>query len=346
MNRLLLELKKLTLRIGGLTAVDQLDLRIEPGKIVALIGPNGAGKTSVFNTITGVYSATEGEVLWKGVRLGRSISTVLFVSVAVVSVMTGWGLVILLHAQSLWERMITANYVYQQAFPWSKAVQDGVAYLRNESPYLTIFPFFLGCMLGAAGTLIVWNRSRVTPDFIARQGIARTFQNIRLFRQMTALENVMIGLDSQLRTSFWEAAFRLPRFWSEQKQGREKAREMLRFVQLEKYADRRASTLCYGHQRKLEIARALASLPQLILLDEPAAGMNSSETEELMDLIVKIQKSGISILLIEHHMKVVMGISEHIVVLDYGNKIAEGTPENIRNNQQVIEAYLGKETVS
>ena len=155
------------------------------------------------------------------------------------------------------------------------------------------------------------------------------------------LENVLVGMDTSLRTRFWHAALRLPLFRREHRRSVAKAMDILQFVELDREAHAVASGLPYGHQRRLEIARALAASPKLLLLDEPAAGMNPSESAELMDLIRKIRETGISILLIEHDMKVVMGVSDRITVLDYGNKIAEGTPLEIKTNAQVRKAYLG-----
>ena len=190
----------------------------------------------------------------------------------------------------------------------------------------------VGLLLGAAGTAAVWARSRRTPDFIARSGVARTFQNIRLFQNMTVLENVLIGMDRRFHAGGWRIALRTPRVRKEETDARGAALEYLQFVGLESRAKDLAKNLSYGEQRRLEIARALATEPRVLLLDEPAAGMNPAESGELAQLIDRIRQRGLSVLLIEHHMRVVMGISDRIAVLDYGTKIAEGTPAEIRAN--------------
>jgi len=219
----------------------------------------------------------------------------------------------------------------------------------NGAGKTTFFNSLTGIYKPEEGQINFNGRSLIglRPDQVSERGISRTFQNIRLFGAMTVLENIIVGMHTQLKQTAIDALFRTKKFHKEERDSEKRAEELMAYVGLKNVGNELARNLPYGGQRRIEIARAIAANPTLLLLDEPTAGMNPNETADAIKLFRRIRDDkGITILLIEHDMRVVMGISEHISVMDYGEKIAEGTPQEIRKNQRVIEAYLGREAAS
>lgn len=332
-----------TVKFGGLVAVQDVHFTVKQGEIYAVIGPNGAGKTTLFNAVTGIYAPTEGHVEFNGREIVEPLTGLVLFKFACAFFAVGIFTLVGLNIETMWTAVIIDNYKFNQPFPWSVAATSWYSTIWSLPLVKNLLPLLIGGGIGVGAAAVSWSRGRRAPDHIARSGVARTFQNIRLFNELSLIQNVLVGMDYRMKTGFMSALFRLPRFYRERREFHESAKKLLDFVGLGDRAEQAAGSLPYGFRRRLEIARALGGKPTIILLDEPAAGMNPSEVVGLMALIRRVRDAGTTVVLIEHHMRLVMGVSDRILVLQYGKQIAEGTPEEIRVNPKIIEAYLGSE---
>jgi ABC-type branched-subunit amino acid transport system ATPase component len=337
---MILEFDAVSLRFGGLSAISNLSLAIRPKIITSIIGPNGAGKTSVFNVMSGVYPATSGTIRFCGEPRSHT-RTWHFWLLCIVALLSGAVLAPLLwNCTDLWQVMINDAFIMDSHFSWSEAFSRGLSYIQQISPAYLAAESLGGALFGISFAMIWTHNQTQSLEAIARSGIGRTFQNIRLFSDLTCYDNLRCAAEQHAQ-DYTMLRFSIIHFHAHRRDIDSRCDELLSFAGLTEYRDLPPHTLPYGLQRKLEIVRALATQPKLLLLDEPAAGLNPTESRELMRFIREIQSRGVTIVVIEHDMKLVMEISDHIIVLHHGEKLAEGAPIDIQRNEAVIQAYLG-----
>lgn len=341
----ILELNNISLKFGGLVAVSDVSFGQKQGEILSVIGPNGAGKTSLFNVITGLYTASSGNINFCGKALTNSVRIKDKVIAIISAVLFALGFMLAINIQELWQAVIVSRYVYQEPFNYPGALLSGWVYIESLELQWSLVPFLAALSFATAAILKFKKAAECTPVVAARAGLARTFQNLRLMGAATVAENIRSVVKGDARPGLLASMLKLPSFARYENFVNAEVRRVLEQLELTDYSGRRADCLAYGLQRRVEIARALATKPKILLLDEPAAGLNPSESQRLLELVKEISASGITVLLIEHDMSVVMALSDRIIVLHHGEKIAEGTPDEVRKNPEVIKAYLGSAAV-
>ena len=322
----LLHAQHVTKRFGGLIAVSSVDFTIPENAIVSLIGPNGAGKTTFFNIIAGIYDPSGGEIAFSGRRM-------------IARTRRSWLEPVLWVLPGALVALFTI--VLGSSTASTTSVIIGIA--------LTVFALMIAMLIGVSRPpwyqrslvrLGIFKSAR--PNDMVQAGLGRTFQNIRLFQNMTALENVLVGMHTRLKATWLDAMFSTPRDRREEKEAAEEARGFLRLVGLRGKDGELAKNLPYGDQRRLEIARALGSKPKLLLLDEPASGLNHEEVGAIGALIRSLrERLKLTVLVVEHHMQLLMSLSDWVVALNFGKRIAEGPPAEVRNHPELVRAYLG-----